>query len=204
MRNERGVISLILGIAVLFIFVMPEGIMAKEKQVTKELKKTIDEVVLIVNDEKLKQDPKARREMLRDTINKRFNYDQMAVRALAENWSPRTSEERKKFTQRFKNLLERSYAEKIESFSNGKIRFTDELVKGKYALVKTRVESQGKFINLDYKLIQENGEWKIYDFVIKGVSIIHNYRHQFSKALKKQSFGELLEKLEKSGGENIT
>ncbi|MDA0690482.1 MAG: hypothetical protein O3A78_00625 [Nitrospinae bacterium] len=83
MTSERRVFSLILGIAVLFIFVMPQGIMAGETQVTKDLKSTIDQVIVIVNDEKLKEDPENRREQLRQTINKRFNYNQMAVRALA-------------------------------------------------------------------------------------------------------------------------
>ena len=57
--------------------------MAGETQVTKDLKSTIDQVIVIVNDEKLKEDPENRREQLRQTINKRFNYNQMAVRALA-------------------------------------------------------------------------------------------------------------------------
>ena len=74
MTSERRVFSLILGIAVLFIFVMPQGIMAGETQVTKDLKSTIDQVIVIVNDEKLKEDPENRREQLRQTINKRFNF----------------------------------------------------------------------------------------------------------------------------------
>ena len=61
MTSERRVFSLILGIAVLFIFVMPQGIMAGETQVTKDLKSTIDQVIVIVNDEKLKEDPENRR-----------------------------------------------------------------------------------------------------------------------------------------------
>lgn len=202
MTHARRIFSLILGIAVLFIFVMPQGIMAGETQVTKDLKETIDQVIEIVNDESLKDDPETRRELLRVTINKRFNYDQMAIRALAENWNPRTSEEREEFTRLFRKILERSYANKIETFGNGKIRYMDEVVKGKYAMVRTRVQQHGKSVSLDYKLSLENGEWKVYDFVIKGVSVIRNYRKQFSKALKKQSFSDLMKKMEKTEEEN--
>jgi phospholipid transport system substrate-binding protein len=181
---------------------MPQGIMAGEKQVTQDLKDTIDQVIVIVNDDKLKEDPEARREILRETINKRFNYNQMAVRALAENWRPRTSQEREEFTRLFRKLLEKSYAKKIETFGTGKVSYKDEVVKGKYAMVKTTVQQQGKSVSLDYKLTLEDGEWKVYDFVIKGVSIIRNYRNQFSKALKKDSFEDLMKKLEESGEEN--
>jgi phospholipid transport system substrate-binding protein len=202
MTSERRVFSLIMGIAVFFIFIMPQGILAGEKQVTQDLKETIDQVIVIVNDDKLKEDPEARREILRETINKRFNYNQMAVRALAENWSPRTSQEREEFTRLFRKLLEKSYAKKIETFGTGKVNYKDEVVKGKYAMVKTTVQQQGKSVSLDYKLTLEDGEWKVYDFVIKGVSIIRNYRNQFSKALKKDSFEDLMKKLEESGEEN--
>jgi phospholipid transport system substrate-binding protein len=203
MTSERRIFSLILGIAVLFIFVMPQGIMAGETQVTKDLKGTIDQVIVIVNDEKLKEDPEARREILRETINKRFNYNQMAVRALAENWSPRTPQEKAEFTKLFQKLLEKSYAKKIETFGTGKVSYKDEVIKGKYAMVQTTVQQQGKSVSLDYKLTLENGEWKVYDFMIKGVSIIRNYRKQFSRALKKESFEDLMKKLEDSGEENV-
>ncbi|GJL78276.1 MAG: toluene tolerance protein [Nitrospinaceae bacterium] len=202
MKSERSILNLILATVALFVFSAPQAIMAGETQVTKDLKQTIDQVIEIVNDEKLKQDPKARRELLRDTINERFNYNQMAVRALAENWNPRTPEERKEFTEMFQKLLERSYAKKIETFGSGKVDYKDEVIKGKYAMVKTTVEQRGKSVSLDYKLIQENGEWKVYDFVVKGVSVIRNYRNQFSKTLKNQSFSELMKKMEATEEEN--
>ena len=116
---------------------------------------------------------------------------------------PRSSEERQEFTQLFRDLLERSYANNIETFGGGEIRYLDEIIKGKYAMVKTKVQKHGKFVSLDYKLIMENGEWKVYDFVIKGVSIIRNYRTQFSETLKENSFKELLENLEQVVGEKV-
>ena len=70
-------------------------------------------------------------------------------------------------------------------------------------MVQTTVQQQGQSVSLDYKLTLEDGEWKVYDFVIKGVSIISNYRNQFSKALKKDSFEDLMKKLEESGEENV-
>jgi phospholipid transport system substrate-binding protein len=202
MTSQRRVSILVLGIVSLFILAMPQGVLAGEKQVTRDLKETIDQVIVIVNDEKLKDDPQARREILRETINKRFNYQQMAVRALAENWRPRTAEERAEFTRLFRKLLERSYAKKIETFGTGKVNYKGEVVKGKYAMVKTTVQQRGKSVSLDYKLTLEDGEWKVYDFMVKGVSIIRNYRNQFSKALKKQSFDDLLKKLEETEADN--
>jgi len=202
MQNARKYLNFILCLAILFVLSAPQGILAQPTAITKNLKKTINQVIDILQDEKLKADPDARREVLRKTIDKRFNYQQMAVRALAKNWGPRSPEERAEFTRMFRKLLERSYANKIENFGDGEIRYLDEIIKGKYAMVKTEVLQHGKFVSLNYKLIKEKGNWKVYDFIISGVSMIRNYRAQFGKTLNEKSFKELMENLKQSVDKN--
>ena len=73
----------------------------------------------------------------------------------------------------------------------------DEKVKGKYALVKTQIVRKDATIDVDYKLINEGGEWTVYDFVIEEVSLIRNYRSQFSKIIKTESYGALVARLTK-------
>ena len=166
-------------------------------QITSELKQTIDKVIQIVSDPGLKKTPKLRREKLRKTIGFRFNYNQMVRRSLARNYKNRTNKEREEFTGLFKKLLENSYASKIENYQDETINYVDEKVKGKYALVKTEIVRKNGTIDVDYKLINENGRWTVYDFVIEEVSLIRNYRSQFSKIIKTESYGALVSKLTK-------
>ena len=155
-----------------------------------------------------------RREKLREAIGKRFNYKQMVMRSLARDWNNRTPKEQKEFQELFKRLLENSYASKIESYSDEQIDYIGEIVKGKYALVKTEIVRRDSTIEVNYKLILDNGEWKVYDFVIEGVSMIRNYRSQFTKIIRKESFDALVQRLSakieeiesadnKSGSENL-
>ena len=164
-------------------------------QVTEDVKDTINKVIEIVGREDLKDNKEARREALREVIDQRFNYHQMVRRALAKNWKGRSDQERREFTGLFKKLLENSYASKLESYSDETINFTDEVIKGKYALVKTEVVRKASTIAVDYKLINGGGVWKIYDFVIEGVSMVRNYRSQFSKIIHKDSYEGLVRKL---------
>ncbi len=164
-------------------------------EITSGLKATIDEVIEIVTDEKLKSQEKMRREKLREAIGKRFNYHQMVMRSLARDWNNRTPKERKDFEALFKKLLENSYASKIESYSDEKINYVGEIVKGKYALVKTEIVRRDGTIEVDYKMILDEGEWKVYDFLIAGVSMIRNYNSQFAKIIRKESFDALVQKL---------
>ena len=165
--------------------------------ITSELKQTIDKVIQIVSDPDLKKTPKLRREKLRQTIGFRFNYNQMVRRSLARNYKNRTNKEREEFTGLFKKLLENSYASKIENYQDETINYVDEKVKGKYALVKTEIVRKDGTVDVDYKLINENGRWTVYDFVIEEVSLIRNYRSQFSKIIKTESYGALVAKLTK-------
>ena len=164
-------------------------------EITAKLKSTIDKVIAIVKDEKLQRDKERRREALRNTIDERFNYRQMVMRSLAKNWDSRSDQERTKFILLFKSLLENSYASKLEAYRDEKIKYTGEVIKGKYALVKTEVVRPSSTIGVDYKLIQENGDWLVYDFVIEGVSMIRNYRSQFTKIIRKDSYEILVQKL---------
>ena len=95
----------------------------------------------------------------------------------------------------FGKLLENSYASKIESYNDEGIDYVDETIKGKYALVKTKIKRVDGTIDVDYKLIQENGSWRVFDFVIEGVSMIKNYRSQFNRIIKKESFEALKKKM---------
>ncbi len=201
MQKEINYFNILLGLAILFVFSAPQVIMAQPTEITESLKNKINQVMDILQDEKLKADPVERRNLLRKKIDHCFNYKQMALRALAKNWAPRTPEEQEEFTQLFKDLLERSYASKIETYSGGKIQYTDEIIKGKFAMVKTKFQQHGKFVSLDYKLIKENGDWQVYDIVIKGVSMIRNYRTQFTKTLADKSFQDLMDNLAEAVGE---
>ena len=166
-----------------------------DSEVTSQLKDTIEKVIKIVQDEALDKDKQARRVALRKTIAERFNYRQMVMRSLAKNWDTRSDQERQEFIALFKSLLENSYANKLEAYQDEKINYVDEIVKGKYALVKTEVVRKSSTIGVDYKLIQENGNWQVYDFVIEGVSMIRNYRSQFTKIIRRDSYEVLVQKL---------
>ena len=179
-----------------FLFSLAGEVFAGSK-ITSDVKETIDKVLAIVSDEELKKNPSLRREKLRETIALRFNYTQMVMRSLAKNYKSRTEKEIEEFTTLFKRLLENSYASKIENYQDETINYVGEQVKGSYAMVKTQIVRKDSSIAVDYKLINEGDGWTVYDFVIEDVSLIRNYRSQFTKIIKTESYGALISKLSK-------
>jgi phospholipid transport system substrate-binding protein len=164
--------------------------------ITEGLRATIDQVIGVVTDPQYKNDRPTRRAKMKGIIFPKFNFLEMGKRSLGKKrWKERTPEERKAFVGLFGKLLENSYANKLESYSDEKINYIDEIVKGRYAMVKTEVVRKNGTVNVDYKLIESPDEWRVYDIVVEGVSLIKNYRSQFGKIIHNDSFNALMEKL---------
>lgn len=164
-----------------------------------QVKSTVDRVIDILKDPKYKGKDKIqqRRSLLRNEISRVFDFEEMAKRSLGVYWKERTPQERKEFVELFKDLLERSYSGKIESYRDEKILFYDERVEeGRFAEVRTKViTTEKKEIPIDYRLYFDGKEWKVYDVVIEGVSLISNYRSQFSKIIRNHSYQELIKRM---------
>ncbi len=168
-----------------------------ESKITADIRGTIDQVMEIIADQNLKSNPVLKREKLRQVIGLRFNYKQMVMRSLAKNYKDRSDAERKEFTSLFKKLLENSYASKIENYKDEKINYVDEKIKGKYAMVRTQIVRKDGVVDVDYKMLKDGDQWLVYDFVIEGVSLIRNYKSQFSKIISTESYAALVSKLSK-------
>lgn len=178
------------------ILILGAGKTVQASGITEGLKATIDQVIGVVTDPQYKDDRPTRRAKMKDLIFPKFNFVEMGKRSLGKKrWKERTPEERRAFVDLFGKLLENSYANKLESFSDEKIVYVDEIVKGRYAMVKTEVVRTNDTVSVDYKLIKSSEEWRVYDLVVEGVSLVKNYRSQFGKIIHNDSFDALMEKL---------
>jgi phospholipid transport system substrate-binding protein len=52
-------------------------------------------------------------------------------------------------------------------------------------------------MRLDYRLINDGGNWRVYDIIIEGVSLMQGYRAQFSEVAKQGGVNAVLEKMRK-------
>lgn len=96
----------------------------------------------------------------------------------------------------FGQLLEDTYVSKIEAYTDEKVIYVKEFVKKKKAMVYTKIVTQTIEIPIDYRLYKtKSGDWRVYDLVIEGVSLVGNYRSQFDQMLQKGSYAKLVENL---------
>ena len=164
---------------------------------TEAVRKSVDDVIHILEDPAWKKPEKKeeRRKLLEQTIAQRFNFAEMAKRSLGAEWAKRTPEEQKEFAANFQTLLSNTYIGRIEAYSGEKVQYLKELNDGEYAEVYTKVDNGKSVIDLTYKMENGGGEWRVYDVVVEGTGLVQNYREQFKRILRKDSFAELSKQL---------
>ena len=159
----------------------------------------VDEVLGVLRDPSLKDKSaeKIREKRVRSIIDELFDYSELSKRTLGKNWAKLNSGQQKEFSDLFSTHLGNVYMDRILAYSDEKVVFDKEKKRKNRALVYSRVVTQSKDIPIDYRVLQKKGQWKVYDVVIEGVSLVKNYRSQFREMLKKEKPEYLLEALRK-------
>ena len=165
---------------------------------TQQIKQTTDKILSILSNPSLKGPAQAeeRKKVIGQTVDERFDWEEMSRRSLARHWAERTPEEKKEFLGLFRDLLERTYLDKVDDYSGEAVTYEGDTIDGNYASVKLKiVTSKGKEIPVEYRVMKKQTHWFVYDITIEGVSLVNNYRSQFNSILSKSPYSELLKKL---------
>ena len=163
-----------------------------EKQVNKILEK--------LKDPAFKEQPKdAKIAEVRKIINEIFDYSELSKRTLGRHWKKFNDAQKEEFVTLFSALLENVYADRILAYTHEVIEFgkETELKKGRVEVESNIITSDNKKVPLNYRMILKDNQWRVYDVVIEGVSMVKNYRSQFQQILSKKSPEDLLETLRK-------
>lgn len=166
---------------------------------TDQVKGTVDQVLKILTDPALKGERKIkeRRAQLRKTVLERFDFSEMSKRSMGRYWSERTPDERTEFVGLFTDLLERAYVDRVEGYTGEQILYLEETTDGNYSEVRTKiVTKRNQEIPIAYRLQRADSRWAVYDIVVEGVSLVNNYRTQFSKIIRTSSYQDLVKKMQ--------
>lgn len=174
----------------------------------KLLMETVDKGLTVLKEPSLSGTEKTqeRRQALWKEISIVFNFEEMSKRALGQHWKKRSPEEKKEFVELFTNILKDAYIGKTDTYNGEKVVLLREKQDNNYAVVQTRfITKNGTEIAVDYSMLNNSGEWKIYDVIIEGVSMINNYRSQFNNILLKSPYENLVKRMkEKTTEETAT
>jgi phospholipid transport system substrate-binding protein len=164
------------------------------KNVTREV------VELIAKDRDIKAGSRAKLvEVIEAKVLPHFNFGAMTALAMGQNWGKATPEQKKRLTEEFKTLLVRTYASALAAYSEQKFDFrplrarpTDTDV-----TVNVRVIQPGaQAVTIDYSMEKTGSGWKVYDVMVGGVSLVANYRTEFSNTVRNSGIDGLIKDLQ--------
>lgn len=146
------------------------------------------------------------RQAIRDLVNEVIEARAASALALGGAWHARMPEDQDEFVRLFSNVLERGFVAAIVTKANMtggvRVQYLGESIDGDSASVATTLLSRnGSELPVDYWLVRRGERWKVQDIAVDGVSLIANYRAQFSRVLRDYSYPELVAKMR---GEAVT
>lgn len=164
------------------------------------VKQTADDVLTIVRNDKEIQAGNQQRlyAVVEEKILPNFDFDRVCRMVLGKNWKSASPEQQALFEKEFRSLLLRTYATALGKYRDQVIEYrpmqTDASEKN--VTVKTQIiQKGGQPIAVDYSLVKGPAGWKVYDIIIESVSLVTNYRSQFSSEIRQNGLDSLNKKL---------
>ncbi len=144
--------------------------------------------------------PAKLKELIENKLLPNFNFQRMTQLAMGRNWAKASPEQQTALTKEFQTLLVRTYSGALASFRNNTIDYKPlRMAAGETDVtVKTVVnQANGQGIPIDYSLEKAaDGNWKAYDIIVAGVSLVTNYRDEFNTVIRDQSVDALIKQLQ--------
>jgi len=165
------------------------------------LKRVSDDVIKVLKEkrEAIDADPNLVYQIVDDYIIPHLDDVTLAKLALGKNWNKASNEQKIEFVDQFRTLLIRTYSKSLQEFSDQTINFSPlNVVEGEDKVtVKSEVlQSGAPSIPVDYRLRLKDNEWKVYDIIIDGVSLVTNYRGTFAQEMRKGGMEAVLKMLQ--------
>ena len=137
--------------------------------------------------------------VIEEKVLPHFNFTAMTALAMGQNWGKSTPEQKKRLTEEFRTLLVRTYASALAAYSEQKFDFRPLRAKPTDTDVTVNVrvlQPGGQPVTLDYSMEKTANGWKVYDVMVGGVSLVANYRTEFSNVVRASGIDGLIRDLQ--------
>ena len=166
------------------------------------VKKTAEDVMFAIKtDQEIQKGNKEKiYKLAEEKILPNFDFEKVARLVLGRAWRSASDKQKKEFIIEFRTLLLKTYAVALSKYKDQKIEFkpTRTSEESDIVIVKSEIiQSGAQPIKVNYALSKRTGKWLVFDIIIEGVSLVTNYRSQFSSEIRRNGMDTLIKKLAK-------
>lgn len=157
----------------------------------------IDDVIFILNQPEVPK--RTQRKEIWKVVNPIFDFPLISRLALKHHWKRFTETEKEDFTKVIAQFLGNTYIDRIQGeFRNEQVVYVGEEylldVCAACAEVQTLLVREAVEIPINYRMRRNtSGQWKVYDIIVEGVSLLINYRLQYDNYLKQNTPAQLIQ-----------
>jgi phospholipid transport system substrate-binding protein len=155
---------------------------------------------IIKTDPKVQAGDQARiRELIESKLTPHFDIDRMTALAAGRAYRSATPEQKKRLGEEFKTLLIRTYSSALNQYRDQTIDYKPLRAEpdATDVTVRTEVIRPGQTpVEIDYSLTKTPTGWKAYDVIVAGVSLVTNYRDEFTQQIQQGGIDALFKALE--------
>jgi phospholipid transport system substrate-binding protein len=138
-------------------------------------------------------------ELIEKKVAPHFDFERMARLAVGRNWREASDDQKKLLIEQFRQLLVRSYSTAYSAYRN--IAVEVKPVRMNAADDDVQVKSEIKLpggappVNVDYAMYKNDSDWKVYDVIVDGVSLVTTYRSTFAEEIRQNGIDGLIKSL---------
>jgi phospholipid transport system substrate-binding protein len=180
------------------LLIFTANVRAAQGDATAVLKGVADHLIAKLNSDKaqIDTDPQHIVKLVDEIIMPITDFELIAKHVLGANWRTATDAQRERFLKEFKLLLIVTYMAAFRSYKDQTVDFTGERndpSDPNHVEVRTLIKEPGAApIPVNYRLMNENGSWKVYDFNVDGVGLTSSFRSQFNNAIQQKGLDAVL------------
>lgn len=149
--------------------------------------------------ELIKESSPASKKKVSTLFDEMLDYSALAEASLGSEWAARSDAEKAEFSELLKQLVQKAYERNLKKTLSFNIEYIGEEPSGSVIVVKTKAVSKTNAreepIEINFKMQEKGGAWRVNDIVTEGVSLVSSYRSQFTKIVKKDGFPALIKKM---------
>lgn len=146
-----------------------------------------------------KDDQKSARAEVEALAIPKFDFRRMTALAVGRAWKTATPAQQTQLQDEFKELLVRTYSSTMFRFRNSNVDVLSNpqvSVDGREATVSSEVTtSDNKKVKIDYVLVRQNNDWKIFNVMVEGASLVTVYRTNFNEVVQRRGVDGLIRSL---------
>lgn len=154
---------------------------------------------LVKERESLRKDNSGLYDLLEEIVLPHFDFIRMSALVLGKNWRLANEDQKLRFSRAFRTLLVRTYGVILLEYTNQKIRYLplrDKLADGDVTVHCEIIGGSRHPTMVNYRLYDRNGDWKVYDIIIDGISLVTNFRTSYAGEIKQNGLDALITRLD--------